>query len=196
MTCTKNLIILISLISAIIAQEEKQGMPIVAVPGFALNKGLLKNFFLRGLGSFLKDKEVMPITNKMHILDPSPLLRSMFLPVEEQAENACKILKGKVKEWNLEGGFILMGLSQGGIISRTILLKCEVGKFVRRLITMGTPNMGICTFLGVGTHTGISFILSRLTDWFAYTEFAKDNLSPYAYYRSLSTLFALLFREL
>ena len=38
---------------------------------------------------------------------------------------------------------MLVGLSQGGLYARYLLERCEVGKHVTRLMTIGTPNEGI-----------------------------------------------------
>jgi hypothetical protein len=60
-----------------------------------------------------------------------------------QVEKACDFLKknehySKAKEINL------VGISQGGLVARSILEDCEISKDtkVRDMMTIGTPNMG------------------------------------------------------
>ncbi len=67
-----------------------------------------------------------------------------------QALSACDILeeeiydsKGKVTE-EFKNGFHLEGRSQGGLIARMVFQYCpKVRPLVRRILTIGTPNLGV-----------------------------------------------------
>lgn len=68
---------------------------------------------------------------------------SLTLSIEEMAEEGCKILV-KEKETFQEFGVNFLCYSQGGIIARYILKICpEVTPFVRKVVFVGTPNLGI-----------------------------------------------------
>ncbi len=62
---------------------------------------------------------------------------SIFENFEEQAETACQnILANK----NFQGEFNIIGLSQGGLLARSVAERCPVQGKVRNLVTLGGPH--------------------------------------------------------
>lgn len=60
---------------------------------------------------------------------------------EAEINAACDKLNAEIPK--LKDGFTLVGISQGGLVARGVLQRCEVGKYVKRLITIGGPHMGV-----------------------------------------------------
>ena len=68
----------------------------------------------------------------------------IFTPFITQIKYACDELDAEIE--TLKSGFVLIGESQGGLIARAVLQQCKVGKYIKRLITIG------------GTHNGVAVI--------------------------------------
>lgn len=101
--------------------------------------------FLHGLGS---NCILENFTFKTHFKNYSSkcigTTMGIFTPFESQIKIACDQLNAETDL--LKDGFTLIGISQGGLIARAVLQRCEIGKFVKRLITIG------------GTHKGVAVI--------------------------------------
>lgn len=65
---------------------------------------------------------------------------SVFKSIYKQVKLACDEIN---KDPNLQGDLIIVGFSQGGIIGRFVTEKCKMKGKVKRLITLGTPHMGV-----------------------------------------------------
>jgi hypothetical protein len=70
-----------------------------------------------------------------------------------QGEIGCAILKKEILDENgrvhqlYSNGFHLVGFSQGGLIVRAIFQICfEIRPYVKRILTFGTPHLGITAF--------------------------------------------------
>lgn len=64
-----------------------------------------------------------------------------FGSLSTQITDGCQELMKE--EELLKKGFILIGISQGGLLARGILQRCPIGKFVRRFLSIGGPQNGI-----------------------------------------------------
>ena len=78
--------------------------------------------------------------NKIYCLN---YLTSPFGYINSILETLCTDIKAKEEKWGLRDGFMLVGLSQGGLFARHILQACSTGQFAKRLMTVGTPNSGM-----------------------------------------------------
>lgn len=65
-------------------------------------------------------------------------LHSVLTGIKSQGETACNIINSTFHE-----DFIIVGFSQGGLIARYILEMCNLKGKVVKLITVGTPHMGV-----------------------------------------------------
>lgn len=95
-----------------------------------------------------------------------------------QSKEACQnILNDK----NLQNDFSIVGLSQGGLIGRYIIEKCPIKGKVRRLVTIGTPHMGVSKlphcFSGI-----ICYVLKKFVSLMVYSPFIQDNIGPAGYF--------------
>jgi palmitoyl-protein thioesterase len=98
---------------------------------------------------------------------------------EAQIEKGCKALEAESEY--LSQGFTLLGFSQGGLIARAILQGCSVGKYVRRLITVGGPHMGVAI---VPNSSPDSYANSIFIKMCLFSLF-KNHIGPCGYIRSL-----------
>lgn len=95
-----------------------------------------------------------------------------------------------------------MGVSQGGLMARSILEDCDVSPNtkVRNLLTIGSPNMGISELPALGCNTdrvsaNMSFICSiehAAMVSVPYTEFSQHNLAAAGYVRNTADYGAYL----
>lgn len=83
---------------------------------------------------------------------------SYFDDANRQLMEACDSIKNDEK---LKDGFNLIGLSQGGLMSRALVHRCT-GIKVHRLITMGSPLMGVMAFPGCGMSLEKGWYSTRL----------------------------------
>merc|ERR1711874_377541 len=108
----------------------------------------------------------------------------MLTSFESQLENACNVVDSLSKNIDLTNGFIIMGLSQGGLLARGVIEKCEMGKYVKKLITFGGPHQGVAQF----PHTGKGFfdnILNKIADVAVYTSLIQGHIGPAGYFHRI-----------
>eukprot|EP01017_Pseudomicrothorax_dubius_P006832 TRINITY_DN12025_c0_g1_i1.p1 TRINITY_DN12025_c0_g1~~TRINITY_DN12025_c0_g1_i1.p1 ORF type:complete len:193 (+),score=22.21 TRINITY_DN12025_c0_g1_i1:61-579(+) len=67
-------------------------------------------------------------------------ISTWLMTIEEQGKEACEKLK---MDSHYNGDFSIVGLSQGTIISRYVLQKCDMKGTPRRFISVGGPIMGV-----------------------------------------------------
>ena len=73
-----------------------------------------------------------------------PPIGEMFNNMETVAETACKHLQAN-PDFKTAKEFNILGLSQGGLIGRYIIERCEMPGVVRNFVSLGTPHMGIAS---------------------------------------------------
>jgi len=49
---------------------------------------------------------------------------------------------------NFDGDFYVVGLSQGGLMARYIAEKCDIKGTVKKILSIGGPNMGVMDIPG------------------------------------------------
>ena len=105
---------------------------------------------------------------------------SLSLSFEEQCENACEKIKSNEK---FQNDFSILSISQGGLIARYIIQKCNMKGKVKNLVSFGGPMMGTSQVpycLG-----GVScYIINSLVDYFVYFKYYQNNIGPAGYYRT------------
>ena len=74
-------------------------------------------------------------------------------------------------------GFYALGLSMGGLVARGFVQMCPLGKFARKLITIGTPQMGIDDFPNEHGDWVIK-ALNYLFHQIVYTDFIQKFIGP------------------
>jgi len=103
------------------------------------------------------------------------------MSIEDQAKEACDKINS-IPAFN--SNFSIIGLSQGTLISRYVIEKCQMKGQVKRFISISGPQMGIgsfprqyCTILcGI-----VNFFLDKLVTFSFVT---KDHVAPIAYFRT------------
>ena len=137
------------------------------------------------MGFIPQVKKATPGNNEMFCVDSGPLVLSMIGSFDSQINRACRILENEMKhKYNLEQGFILVGISQGGLIARAVLQECEIGKHVKKIITLGGPHEGVAAF----PHTGKDFfsnIINFFCDRLAYLWIAQTIVGPAGYFHRI-----------
>ena len=97
----------------------------------------------------------------------------------DQAKKACEIINS---DENFKGDFSLFSISQGGVLARYIIEKCEMKGTVKRFVAMGGPLAGTHHFpfclKGVICH-----IINSIVDWLVYKNYVQDGLGPAGYFR-------------
>jgi palmitoyl-protein thioesterase len=93
----------------------------------------------------------------------------------------------------------LIGVSQGGLMARSILEDCDISPNtkIRNLMTVGTPNMGVSQVPGkncqttLGTKKGkfdICHMGTALLDALVFSPGFQNTLAPAGYYRNPAKL--------
>ena len=103
---------------------------------------------------------------------------------EDQAKKACEIISS---DSNYDGNFAIVSISQGGVIARYVIEKCQMKGKVTKFISIGGPLAGThqlphC-FRGVVCH-----ILNSFADWFCYKGYVQKTFGPSGYFRASNHL--------
>ena len=97
----------------------------------------------------------------------------------DQAKKACEIIS---QDPNYSGDFALVSISQGGVLSRYVIEKCEMPGQVKVFVSIGGPLAGTHQIphclRGVTCH-----ILNSFVDWFVYKDYVQDTIGPSGYFR-------------
>ena len=98
---------------------------------------------------------------------------------EDQAKKACEIISS---DSNYHGDFTIVSISQGGILARYVIEKCQMRGRVKRFISIGGPLAGTHQLphclRGVVCH-----ILNSFADWFCYKGYVQNTFGPSGYFR-------------
>ena len=105
---------------------------------------------------------------------------SLSLSFQEQAEKACEEIK---KNEKFNGDFSILSISQGGLLARYIIQKCEMKGRVKKLVSFGGPMMGTSKvpFCLEGV---VCYIINSLVDYFVYSKSIQKSVGPAGYYRT------------
>jgi palmitoyl-protein thioesterase len=113
------------------------------------------------------EESIQKHTNSRVIcVEYAPKIDSVFNNLEKMIEKACN----KIEEYRgiLTDGYILIGMSMGGLIARGILQICDIGQYATKLITLGTPHMGITTVPSFEKNWMID-LFNKIFKTFAYS---------------------------
>ena len=81
----------------------------------------------------------------------------------------------------------MLGLSQGGLLARDIVERCDTAGTVRNMATLGGPNKGVDAipncFSGI-----ICDLVNSVARHFVYSSFIQDICGPCGYFRDPSNL--------
>ena len=100
---------------------------------------------------------------------------------EYQAEYACNTLK---KDKNFHGDFNVIGISQGALIARYIIEKCEMPGRVKRYISIGGPQMGVGKFPHCDTGM-ICDTVNYVVDKAVYFRLIQGIVGPAGYFKDV-----------
>lgn len=100
---------------------------------------------------------------------------SVMKPIAEQVELACESIKSNP---NFQGKFNILGISQGTLIGRYIVEKCQMQGQVVRYMSFDGPQMGVGYIPKINCGTFCDWILN-LTVPLAYK--FQDTISPMGY---------------
>jgi palmitoyl-protein thioesterase len=107
---------------------------------------------------------------------------SLSLSFQQQAEKACEEIN---KNEKFNGDFSILSISQGGLLARYIIQKCEMKGKVKKLVSFGGPMMGTSKvpFCLEGV---VCYIINSLVDYFVYGKNIQKTVGPAGYYRTAS----------
>lgn len=99
---------------------------------------------------FGKSCESESLSKLFHCIETGADLIDSTVNIHEQAKIGCQLIKRLIgyKDKNVKkkfkDGFHFLGFGQGGLIARAIYNYCdEVRHLVKRIMTAGTPNLGV-----------------------------------------------------
>lgn len=99
-----------------------QGLPVIYFHG--LNTSCLVD---ETSDSYKAIKFGSPYKNPVYCVEYGFEVNSLLKSISYLSQRACKELERNEAKFNLRGGFILFGSSQGNMISRYIIEACSVG---------------------------------------------------------------------
>ena len=106
-------------------------------------------------------------------------LTSIFSSFKWQAEQACEKVKANK---HFQGEFNVVGLSQGGLLARSIVQQCDTNETVRNFVTLGGPHRGVAA--SPNCFSGFYCdIINYTIDTFVYFPTIQDFIAPAAYFR-------------
>ena len=97
---------------------------------------------------------------------------------DAQVKSACQKLAKE--ESVLSAGFTLIGFSQGGLIARAVLQKCDIGKYINKLITFGAPHSGVAIIPFTSPASFMNWSVLKL----CFYQLIKNHVGPCGYIRS------------
>ena len=104
-------------------------------------------------------------------------LDSVTKPIQSQVEEACEKIKSNP---NFQNKFSILGISQGTLIGRYVIEKCNMEGQVMRYMSFDGPQMGIASIPKITCGSFCEW-LCNITASLAYK--LKDNVAPCGYYK-------------
>ena len=105
-----------------------------------------------------------------------------FTSFNSQADKACEKIKA---DENFQGEFSVVGISQGSLIARYIIEKCQMKGTVKRYISIGGPQMGVGS-LPQCTEGAICDTINKLIGYGVYTSIAQEIIGPAGYFKDIT----------
>ena len=109
---------------------------------------------------------------------------SLSLSIKQQAEKACKLIN---ENENFDNDFSILSISQGGLIARYIIQKCEMKGKVKKLVSFGGPMMGTSK-VPFCLNGAVCFLINSLVDYYVYRKKIQNGIGPAGYYRTAAHL--------
>jgi palmitoyl-protein thioesterase len=98
---------------------------------------------------------------------------------------ACNLV---LSDAQFEKDFILVGFSQGGLIARYILEKCPTKGQVKKMITLGSPHMGVEKIpCNLGKYDFLCELGDKIGQYIVYLPYVENLYSPISYFRTPET---------
>lgn len=105
-----------------------------------------------------------------------------FTSFESQAIKGCEQIK---QDPNFSGDFSVVGISQGALLARYIIEKCDMSGRVKKYVSIGGPQMGVGKF----PHCGSGFICKAVNGIVSrgiYLSFVQSHVGPAGYFKTHS----------
>ena len=102
---------------------------------------------------------------------------SVTKPIQSQVEEACEKIKANP---NFQGKFNVLGISQGTLIGRYIIEKCDMEGQVMKYMSFDGPQMGIASIPKITCGSFCEW-LCNITAPLAYK--LMDHVAPCGYYK-------------
>ncbi|EOA18384.1 hypothetical protein CARUB_v10006914mg [Capsella rubella] len=133
-----------------------------------------------GFGGECSNNKVSNLTLSLRTLSGHPgscveigngLLDSLFMPIRQQASEACK----KIKQMpELSEGYNIVAESQGNLVARGLIEFCDNAPPVINYVSLGGPHAGIAAIPeGCTDHVAPSGYVKIPTDIEKYLEYSK-----------------------
>ena len=126
------------------------------------------------------------LKTKVHCVEiGNGYMASIVMNLEKQSQIACANIK-KIKDF--QGKFNIFGVSQGTLIGRYIIEKCNMKGKVHNYVSFMGPQMGVgaipnlkCEGANKIICEGLNFLVSTFN--YANPQFLNDKLAPASYWK-------------
>lgn len=103
-----------------------------------------------------------------------------FTSFISQAEKGCEAIK---HDKNFAGEFSVVGISQGALLARYIIEKCDMPGKVKRYVSIGGPQMGVAKF--PHCESGIFCnLVNGIIDKLVYFSLVQNFIGPAGYFKT------------
>ena len=102
-----------------------------------------------------------------------------FTSFHTQAKKGCEAIKS---DKNFHGDFSVVGLSQGSLLARYIIQKCDMPGKVRSYISIGGPQMGVAKFPHCPSGV-ICNLINGAIGKSIYYSIIQNHIGPAGYYK-------------
>jgi palmitoyl-protein thioesterase len=170
----RSLLLTILLAALVSTQAPVTHLPVGIVPGlgdFCLNPISM----MRVIGEMKHN-----VSNEIFCIDSAPFLESYITSFDSQVQRACNIVARHAEKYNLKDGWIVMGLSQGGLTARAIIEKCEHGQYAKKLITLGGTHQGVAQIPKTGKSM-FDNLINGIVDEVVYNPLIQKVIGPAGY---------------
>ena len=166
-----NVLIIISFIF-LIKIKLYASIPVAVLHGFQQTCG---SYNLQTLVDYIKNRT----THYTRCIETGGGKKDISLSFYEQAKKACEIIS---QDSNYNNDFAIVSISQGGVLARYVIEKCQMAGHVKVFASIGGPLAGTHQLphcqRGVTCHT-----LNSAVDWFVYKGYIQDSIGPSGYFR-------------
>lgn len=109
---------------------------------------------------------------------------SWFKKFHSQAEMACESVK---KHPSFQGDFSILGISQGNLLARYVIQKCDMKGTVKNFVSIDGPHMGIGGIPRL-TCGWLCDKINNAAGRLVYTAAFQEHLAPAGYYKDRNQL--------